>query len=107
MRPEDIRRLYQTERAASDEEARATQTEAQTDPAVARSLLATLAALASEDAQFALLWQRVMLSALYDLIGERAASDDAYALRLGQMIVAIQNATTPPKTPRGKQARSA
>lgn len=105
MDPEDIRRLFRRETAATAHEAAATQDAARTDPEMARKLLLTLYALADADREFRALLSLVLHTALGELVRERAAVDDAFALTLGAIMVRAMEAMQP--TPRGKKARSA
>lgn len=105
MRPEDIRRLFAKEGAATAREAAATSEEVRSDPEQARRLLLTLFAIADEDAAFRALRSVVLGETLKEIVMERAAADDAFALTLGAIILGAMEAMQP--TPRGKKARSA
>jgi hypothetical protein len=102
MRPEDIRKLYRQETAATEEEARQAQQEAKTDPEQARRLILTLYALAGEDATFHALHKLVLEAALMQLIVIRAADDDQFALQMAELIIEGMERLTPKRTPRGK-----
>lgn len=104
MRPEDIRRMYRRERAATDEEFRAIADEVRTDPAQARNLLATLYSLSVEDRDFAVLLSLFLEGMLMRHIQERADGDDAYALECAALIADLMRDTMRP--PRGKPGRS-
>ena len=108
MRPEDIRRLYRAESAASAEEAAESRQEARTDPEQARRLLKVLYSLSVEDRDFAMLLKLFLEGMLIRLIEERAQTDDAYALECAKLITDLMDATMR-RTPRGrsKPARSA
>lgn len=108
MKAEDIRRLYREVEAASDEDAQATQDEVRSSPDAARKLFAVICALSSQDREFGILLNRVCSAALVDLLTERLATDDAYAVRMGQLIISVKNTLMPAaKVKRGKQARTA
>lgn len=108
MRPEDIRRLYAEESAATDEEARDSQQRARTDPDEARALIKTLYAMSTEDRAFAVLLRMFLEASMMRLIEEHAAEDDSFALDSGKLIIDLMNMTMRP-VPRGKPktARSA
>lgn len=108
MHPDDIRRLYQEESEATEEEARATQDEVRSDPEAARTLVDVLAALATQEHDSAVLLQLVLNNALLGFVRERMAQDDAYALHIGKLIVAMQEKLKPAsKVKRGKNAKTA
>ena len=102
MRAEDIRKLYAEESAADDDEARAHQQQARTDPDEARRLLAVLYAMSTEDRSFAMLLELFLQGTTMRYIQERAA-DDAEALKQSNLIVDLMQATMR-RTPRGRQS---
>lgn len=108
MRPEDIRRIYQSEDPATEEEHRQTRAQARTDPEEARRLLQVLYAMSTEDTSFAMLLKLFLEGMQMRLIAERAAADDSFALDCAQLITDLMDATMR-RTPRGKPrpARSA
>ena len=101
MRPDDIRRLYAAEEAATASEAARTREEARTDPEAARKLLRVLYAMSTEDRDFAMLLRLFLEGMTMRLIEERAASDDQFALECAKLITDLMDATMK-KTPRGK-----
>lgn len=105
MTPEDIRRLYRDENAATDEEAKATSEEARTDPDQARRLLVTLYSLAGEDQVFDQLLQLVLKVGTMQLLVQAAEGDDTFALRMADLILdgMQQMAARATRTPRGRQ----
>lgn len=110
MKPEDIRKLYAQEDAATEEEARQTQQEARTDPDQARRLLITLYSLAGEDTDFNNLLNLVVKAASMQLIALKAHEDDDFALKLAAMILdAMEQMKPAARVQRGKPktARSA
>lgn len=100
MKPEDIRRIYRQEQAASEAEFRTVAEEARTDPATARRLLAVLYSLSVEDRSFATLLHLFIEGMMMQFIQERAKGDDAYALECGSLIIDLMRDTMRP--PRGK-----
>lgn len=108
MRPEDIKRLYAAESAATDEESRETQERARTDPEEARRLLQVLYVMSTEDRDFAMLLRLFLEGTLMRHIEARAASDPAEALLQSNLLIDLMQATMR-RTPRGKPktARSA
>lgn len=107
MTPEEIRRLYARERAATDAEAAETGDDARTDPTTARALWQTIAAMGRTDPDFAALLSMTLGSLLVALIGERVAADDAWALRAaGALLDMMDRTSRPPRTPRGKATRA-
>ena len=107
MNPDDIRKLYDQERAATASEAAATQEQLRTDPELARRMYLALLAMASTDSAFRALANAVAQAAAIELIRRQMDADDTYALFVGQIMA---DALTPaPRTPRGrpKPARAA
>jgi hypothetical protein len=106
MTPDDLRKLYRDESAATDDEARETAHEARTDPDTARRLLLTLYVLAGEDREFDQLLQLVLKAGTMQLLAQAAASDDTFALRMAELILdgMEQLAESAQRTPRGRQA---
>lgn len=106
MTPEDVRKLYRDEDAATDDEARDTAQEARTDPAQARRLLLTLYALAGEDRAFTQLLQLVLQAGTMQLLVQAAEADDTFALRMAELILdgMEQMAKAARRTPRGRQS---
>jgi hypothetical protein len=106
MRPDDLRKLYRDESAATDDEARTTEQEARTDPEQARRLLLTLYSLAGEDPVFDQLLQLVLKAGTMQLLAQAAAADDTFALRMAELILdgMEQLAKAARRTPRGRQA---
>lgn len=110
MKPEDIRKLYREEDAATEEEARRTQQEARTDPDQARRLLLTLYALAGEDEHFNAVLNLVMKVATMQLIAIKVHEDDDFALKIAEVITdAMEQLKPGSRVQRGKAktARSA
>lgn len=111
MNADDIRALYARETPATPEEAAETEADARTDPAQARRLLSVLYALASEERAAAEVLNATMFTLLMDHVMERAARDDAYALRVADLIIQqqalIAQRARAAKVPRGKRARTA
>lgn len=103
MKPEDIRRLYAEESAATDEEARETQQEARADPDQARRLIAVLYSMSVEDASFAMLLRLFLEGTTMRHIQERAEVDDEEALKCSNLIVDLMQMTMR-RTPRGRQS---
>jgi hypothetical protein len=105
--PDEIRRLYARERAATDAEAAETGDDARTDPVIARALWQTITAMSSTDPDFALLLSMTLGPLLVELIGERVQADDAWALKAaGALLDTMARTTPPPRTPRGKATRA-
>jgi hypothetical protein len=102
MNPDDIRRLYHQEAAATDTEAAETARAVTTDPAEARRLLLVLYAMAGEDRRFATLLTTVLQAATMQLLLRAVEADDAFALQIGALILEAQEQTSRPATPRGK-----
>ncbi len=104
MKPEDIRRLYRDEEAASSAEARETAESVKNDPDQARRMLLTLYALGGEDKQFAELVDLVTRVGSMQLIAMAAHQDDEFAKRIGQVIIEGMEriAKVNTRTPRGK-----
>jgi len=110
MTPEDIRKIYRDEDAATDDEARKTEQEARTDPDQARRLLLTLYALAGEDRTFDHLLQLVLKVGTMQLLVQASEESDTFALRMAELILdGMRQMAGQAKTPRGKpkKARSA
>lgn len=104
MKPEDIRRLYRQEDAATDAEAKALYGEVRTDPDMARNLLLTLYALSGDDPEFDGLLSLVLKAGMMQLLAERVHEDDAFALKIGELIADAMEQTQPrPRTPRGRR----
>lgn len=105
MTPDDIRKLYHREGAATDEEARQTAHEARTDPDQARRLLVTLYSLAGEDRSFDQLLQLVIKVGAMQLLIQASETDDRFALQMADLIVdgMEQMASSARRTPRGRQ----
>lgn len=103
MRPEDIRRLYAEESAATDDEFYQSQQKARTDPDEARRLIQVLYAMSVEDRDFAMLLRLFLEGTTMRLIEERAKADDAEALKCSNLIVDLMQMTMR-RTPRGRQA---
>lgn len=111
MTPEEIRQLYDRERAATDEEAAQTRADVERDPVLARAHIETLLALAAHDQHFALLVSGWLGEMMIRHIRERAAGDDAYALEAARALFAQmdklgrrRSADAP--TPRGKPGKA-
>ena len=100
MTPDEIRRLYHRERAATDEEAAETTESMRTDPATARAMIATLYSLSVEDRHSALLLKLFLEGTLMRLVEERAGSDDAFALACGGLIADLMRDMASPHPPR-------
>ena len=107
MKPEDIRRLYRAETAATEQESAAQRAQLRSDPDEARRLLQTLYALSTEDRDFALLLRLFLEGMLMRLVEERAATDDAYALACAALIADLMDAMQRPPRGRARPARSA
>lgn len=86
MRPEDIRRLYHQEEAATDAEAADTRRDMETDPEQARNAILAAYAMASEGPPFTGLLNRFLSGALMALIVEEAGRSDAFALTCGKLL---------------------
>lgn len=97
MNADDIRKLYRNVDPATAQEAAAAANEARTDPEQARRLIATLYALSTEDRTFVRLLRLFLESMLMQMIEERAAIDDAYALVCGELIVSLMASMLPPQ----------
>lgn len=104
MTPEDLRRMYRNEDAATDQDARETAQEARTDPDQARRLLLTLYALGGEDRAFAELLNLIVKVASMQLIALKAHEDDDFALKMAELILDGMQQMAPQRTPRGRQA---
>lgn len=105
MTPEDIRRLYASESAASDAEVRETQQKARTDPNEARRLLLTLYAMGGEDREFGELLDLVIKVATMQLIAIKAHENDDFALRIAELIIDGMETMKPgSKVGRGRQS---
>jgi hypothetical protein len=103
LNPEDIRRLYRRERAATESEAAETEDDARRDPAIARAMWQTITALGDTDPDFAMLLSMTLGPLIIELIGERVSADDAWALKAAGKLLDMMARTTPPRrTPRGK-----
>lgn len=107
MKPEDIRRLYRGEQAASDAEAARTRAETLRDPDAARALIKTLYSLALEDRSFAQLLRMFLEASMMRLIEEHAEQDDAFALDSAGLIFKLMDLMAPPPRGKPKSARSA
>lgn len=103
MRPEDIRRLYAEESAATDDEFARSQQRARTDPEEARRLMHVLYSMSVEDRDFAMLLRLFLEGTTMRLIEERAAADDAEALKCSNLIVDLMQMTMR-RVPRGRQS---
>lgn len=108
MNPEDIRKLYRDEDAASPDEARETADEARTDPDQARRLLVSLYALAGEDREFDQLLSLVLKVGTMQLLVRASEADDRFALQMAELILDGMETMKPGsgvgKTPRGRQS---
>lgn len=106
MTPEDLRKLYRDEDAATDDEARETAKEAREDPDQARRLLVTLYALAGEDHTFDQLLHLVLKVGTMQLLVQVSEADDQFALRMAELILdgMEQMAKAASRTPRGRQS---
>lgn len=104
MKPEDIRRMYRNEEAASSAEARETAEAIKNDPNMARDMLLTLYALGEEDAQFSALVDLVVKVGSAQLLAMAAHQDDEFAKRIGALILEGMEmiAKTNTRVPRGK-----
>src|SRR5262245_61431961 len=96
--------MYRQETPATEEEAAQLQEQARTDPEVARTLLQTIYSLSVEETHTAILLKLFLEGMLMRLVEERAATDDAFALECGTLLVDLMNAMKrPPRgRPRGK-----
>lgn len=104
MNPDDIRKLYQAEDAASDEEAAETQADARTNPETARALLVTLYSLAGEDRDFDRLMALVLKVGTMQLLIQEAERSDRFALQLAELIIDGTGTLKPgSRVPRGRQ----
>lgn len=103
MTPEDIRRLYRDEPAATNDEARETASEARTDPDQARRLLITLYSVAGEDRTFDQLLQLVLKVGTMQLLVNAAEKDDRFALHMAELILDGMESMAQ-RTPRGRQS---
>lgn len=103
MRPEDIRKLYASEDAATDQEAHKTQQEARTDPDQARRLIQVLYSMSVEDRDFAMLLRLFLEGTTMRHIQERVEADDDEALKCSNLIVDLMQMTMRP-VQRGRQS---
>lgn len=95
MKPEDIRKLYRRESAATADEAGQTAQEAATDPEAARNLFQVVLAMQSEDPQFKALLQAVIESVVIDWIANNMQKNDEFALVIGRRILTLMDAMKP------------
>lgn len=102
MTPDDIRRLYAREVAATAAEAEATEAQVQTDPELARAFWETTLALAPVEPAVHTVLSNAMGDLLIALINERAQADDAFALRVADVVLATRRHLIRPRVPRGK-----
>jgi len=108
VKPDDIRRLYARERAATDEEAAQTEADARSDPEIARAMWETTIAIAPTEPATAHVLSIALGDLIIALISERVAADDAWALKAAAVIFEAQRRTSrPPRTPRGKPSKMA
>lgn len=107
MKPKDIHRLYQKERAATDEEAAEGERRVRADPQEARRLIATLLALADEDPDPSFKHLRGLFigAAVKELVVRQVAADDTFALACGAILLQLMHATMRP--PRGRKTSAA
>jgi hypothetical protein len=106
--PDEIRRLYASERAATDAEATATEADVRSDPELARAMWETTIAIAPTEAATAHVLSIALGDLIIALISERVASDDGWALRAAEAVFDAQRRTSrPPRTPRGKPNKMA
>lgn len=95
MRPEDIRKTYKRESAASREEAASTAREVETDPEAARNLFQVVLAMSSTDREFSNLLHAIIESVVVDWIHNNMARDDEFALVIGRRITTLMDAMKP------------
>lgn len=112
MSSKDIWRLYQSERAATDEEAADSQARVLRDPEEARALIDVLVALSGNDPDpmFKLLLQAFLNTAMAEVFAPQIKTDDATALHCGAILVRLMQATARPERGRprpGKKASAA
>lgn len=108
MRPEDIRKIYAEESAATEEEARETQAQARTDPAMARMLILTLYSLAGEDREFDQLLEIVLKVGTMQLLIQEAEQSDRFALAMAELIIDGMETMKPnSRVQRGRQTKKA
>ncbi len=111
MKPEDIRKLYAAEDAATEDEARQTQQEVRTDPEAARNLIKVVYSMSVEDRAFAMLLRLFIEGTVMKMIEDRAREDDDFALHCGNLLADLMQATMRPVQRAGsgrhKKTRSA
>jgi len=106
MNIDDIRKIYRSENAASDDEASETAQEARTDPDQARRLLVTLYGLAGEDQVFDQLLQLLLKVGTMQLLVQAAETNDRFALQMAEVILDGMEQmakSAAQRTPRGRQ----
>lgn len=104
MITDDIRKLYQAEDAASDDEAAETQADARTNPETARALLLTLYSLAGEGGDFDRLLQLVLKVGTMQLLIQEAERSDRFALQMAELIIdGMEQMKPASRVPRGRQ----
>lgn len=106
MKPDDTRKLYRAESAATSREAAQTAREVATNPEAARQLWGVVCAMAPTDAEFALLLQAVIQSVMIDSIHNNMQRSDEYALVIGRRITTLMEAMKPGSLQRGKSVKS-
>lgn len=102
MTPDEIRQLYHDLPAATAAEFQRNTELVRTDPDSARAHILVMEALARDDTHFALLLSAFVGQVALELIKERAATDDAFALRCGQAALDLMERMAQRKTPRGR-----
>jgi hypothetical protein len=106
--PEEIRRLYARETAATAADAAQTEADARTDPEIARAMWETTIAIAPTEPATAHVLSIALGDLLIALISERVASDDDWAFKAAAAVFEAQRRTSrPPRTPRGKPNKMA
>lgn len=100
---DEIREIYRRERPATGVEAEATRAAVRDDPAVARAHWEVLRSLAEEDRSFAMLFGLLLQDLLIEVLAERVAADDAFALRAGRRSLELMERLARP--PRGKPGK--
>ena len=102
MTPDEIRRLYHDLPATTAAEYERNTELIRTDPDSARAHILVMEALARDDHHLALLLSAFTGQLALELIKERAAADDAFALRCGQVVLDLMERMAQRKTPRGR-----
>lgn len=95
MTPEEIRRLYRRESAATDAEATQTLQDVATNPETARQMFQAICALAVEDHSFQTVLRAVLDSVLLDIVTNSMQANDEFALVVGRRLAHMMDAVKP------------